>query len=327
MPSATHSPLQACIDLGSNSFHLLIAQWAPERIEVVERCSERVQLGEGVRASGAISPAAFERGLDCLKRFDEILSRYPIERYWALGTNTFRVAGNAQEFIKAADSLGIHISPITGTQEAVLIYAGVLSGLPKNHARRLVIDIGGGSTEVIVGHGSGQLLTESLAIGSVAWRDTYFGRAYSTEQSLAAAMDTALADARKLFSKVAPAVKLAGWNEAFAASGTIKMLASICEAHGFAAGQVSQDALLTLREAFADHALSGAELAGLKERRKDLLLAGWSVLLGVMQAYSIETITFSATALREGMLEFMMRNQQALRIMDNEAMPRFKTRD
>ena len=327
MPSAIHSPLQACIDLGSNSFHLLIAQWAPERIEVVERCSERVQLGEGVRASGAISPAAFERGLECLKRFDEILSRYPIERYWALGTNTFRVAGNAQEFIKAADSLGIHISPITGTQEAVLIYAGVLSGLPKNHARRLVIDIGGGSTEVVVGHGSGQLLTESLAIGSVAWRDTYFGRAYSTEQSLAAAMDTALADARELFSKVAPAVKLAGWDEAFAASGTIKMLASICEAHGFAAGQVSQEALLTLREAFADHALSGAELAGLKERRKDLLLAGWSVLLGVMQAYSIETITFSATALREGMLEFMMRNQQALRIMDNEAMPRFKTRD
>ncbi len=327
MPSATHSPLQACIDLGSNSFHLLIAQWAPERIEVVERCSERVQLGEGVRASGAISPASFERGLDCLKRFDEILSRYPIERYWALGTNTFRVAGNAQEFIKAADSLGIHISPITGTQEAVLIYAGVLSGLPKNHARRLVIDIGGGSTEVIVGHGSGQLLTESLAIGSVAWRDTYFGRAYSTEQSLATAMDTALADARKLFSKVAPAVKLAGWDEAFAASGTIKMLASICEAHGFAAGQVSQEALLTLREAIADNALSGAELAGLKERRKDLLLAGWSVLLGVMQAYSIETITFSATALREGMLEFMMRNQQALRIMDNEAMPRFKTRD
>lgn len=327
MPSAIHSPLQACIDLGSNSFHLLIAQWAPERIEVVERCSERVQLGEGVRASGAISPAAFERGLDCLKRFDEILSRYPIERYWALGTNTFRVAGNAQEFINAADSLGIHISPITGTQEAVLIYAGVLSGLPKNHARRLVIDIGGGSTEVIVGHGSGQLLTESLAIGSVAWRDTYFGQAYSTEQSLAAAMDTALADARTLFSKVAPAVKLAGWDEAFAASGTIKMLASICEANGFAAGQVSQEALLTLREAFADHALSGAELAGLKERRKDLLLAGWSVLLGVMQAYSIETITFSATALREGMLEFMMRNQQALRIMDNEAMPRFKTRD
>ena len=280
-----------------------------------------------MRASGAISPAAFERGLDCLKRFDEILSRYPVERYWALGTNTFRVAGNAQDFINAADSLGIHISPITGTQEAVLIYAGVLSGLPKNHARRLVIDIGGGSTEVIVGHGSVQLLTESLAVGSVAWRDTYFSGAHSTQQSLTSAMDSALADARKLFSRVGPAVKLAGWDEAFAASGTIKMLASICEAHGFAAGQVSQEALLTLRESFAENALSGTSLAGLKERRKDLLLAGWSVLLGVMQAYSIENITFSETALREGMLEFMMRNQQALRIMDNEDMPRFKTRD
>jgi exopolyphosphatase/guanosine-5'-triphosphate,3'-diphosphate pyrophosphatase len=327
LPNDSHSSLQACIDLGSNSFHLLIAKWAPDRIEVVERCSERVLLGEGVRASGAISPAAFERGLDCLKRFDEILSRYPIERYWALGTNTFRVAGNAQEFINAADSLGIHISPITGTQEAVLIYTGVLSGLPKNHARRLVVDIGGGSTEVIVGHGSGQVLTESLSIGSVAWRDTYFSRAHFTQQSLDSVMDSALADARKLFSKVAPAVKSAGWDEAFAASGTIKMLASICEAHGFAAGQVSQEALLTLREAFADHALSGTSLQGLKERRRDLLLAGWSVLLGVMQAYSIDTITFSATALREGMLEFMMRNQQALRIMDNEEMPRFKTRN
>ncbi|MDP5002521.1 MAG: exopolyphosphatase, partial [OM182 bacterium] len=80
MPSSTHNALQACIDLGSNSFHLLIAQWTPERIEIIERCSERVQLGEGVRASGAISPAAFERGLDCLKRFDELLGRYPVAR-------------------------------------------------------------------------------------------------------------------------------------------------------------------------------------------------------------------------------------------------------
>ena len=327
MPSSTHNSLQACIDLGSNSFHLLIAQWTPERIEIIERCSERVQLGEGVRASGAISPAAFERGLDCLKRFDELLGRYPVARYWALGTNTFRVASNAQAFIRAADQLGIHISPITGTQEAVLIYAGVLSVLPKRAARRLVIDIGGGSTEVIVGHGAAQLFTESLVIGSVAWRDSYFGQTHPTEQSLEMAMDSALADARAAFARVAPAVKAAGWDEAFAASGTIKMLASVCEAHGFGAGQVSQEALLALRGTFIKHVVSGAALAGLKERRQDLLLAGWSVLLGIMQAYSIDKITFSATALREGMLEFMMRNQQALRIMDNEDMPRFKQRE
>ena len=327
MPSSTHNSLQACIDLGSNSFHLLIAQWTPERIEIIERCSERVQLGEGVRASGAISPAAFERGLDCLKRFDELLGRYPVARYWALGTNTFRVASNAQAFIRAADQLGIHISPITGTQEAVLIYAGVLSGLPKSAARRLVIDIGGGSTEVIVGHGSAQLFTESLAVGSVAWRDSYFGQAHLSEQSLELAMESALADARAAFARVAPAVKAAGWDEAFAASGTIKMLASVCEAHGFGAGQVSKEALLALRSAFIDQVISGVDLPGLKERRKDLLLAGWSVLLGLMQAYSIDKITFSATALREGMLELMMRNQQALRIMDNEDMPRFKQRD
>ena len=140
-------------------------------------------------------------------------------------------------------------------------------------------------------------------------------------------MDSALADASAAFARVAPAVKAAGWDEAFAASGTIKMLASVCEAHGFGAGQVSKEALLALRSAFIDHIISGVELPGLKERRKDLLLAGWSVLLGVMQAYSIDKITFSATALREGMLEFMMRNQQALRILGSEDMPRFKQRD
>ena len=327
MPSYDPNALQACIDLGSNSFHLLVGRWTHGRIEIIERCSDRVQLGEGVRQTGAISPAAFERGLACLTRFDELLSQYPIERYWALGTNTFRVADNAGEFIEAAEALGIHISPISGVQEAVLIYAGVLSALPRDEARRLVIDIGGGSTEVIVGHGAQRKLTESLAIGSVAWRDTFFANTAPTQGELEAAMDAALLEAKAEFMKAAWAVKCGGWDIAYASSGTIKMLAGVCEAYGFGAGQVSQRALEALRPKFVAHILHGEELAGLKERRRDLLLAGSCVLLGLMQAYEVDVIRLSPTALREGMLDFMVRNQHTLDIMSAAHLPPLRERD
>lgn len=326
LPNYDTNALQACMDLGSNSFHLLIGRWTQGRIEVVERCSERVQLGEGVRASGAISPAAFERGIECLKRFDSLLQQHPIERYWALGTNTLRVASNADLFIAAAEEVGIHVSPISGVQEAVLIYAGVLTALPATSARRLVIDIGGGSTEVIVGHGSERHLTESLLIGSITWRDTYFGDPEANAHALELAMASALHDAEALFARVAPAVRAAGWDSAYAASGTIKMLASICEAAGYGEGIVTQRALQELRPAFLRHALEGAEIEGLKERRRDLLLAGWSVLLGLMRAYGIEEIRFSPTALREGMLDFMVRNERTLAVMPADGMPGLRER-
>ena len=144
--------MYACIDLGSNSFHLLIGEWVDERIKILERCSEKVQLGEDVPPSGgSISPQAFERGVVCLQQFKALMDNYPLEQYWALGTNTFRIADNAAELIHVSRGLGIDISIISGVQEAVLIYAGVISSLPVNSERRLVIDIGGGSTEIIIG--------------------------------------------------------------------------------------------------------------------------------------------------------------------------------
>lgn len=313
--------MKACMDLGSNSFHLLIGRWRDGEIEVVERCSERVLLGEGVRASGRISDAAMARGLDCLSTFHALMRQHPVERYWALGTNTFRVARNAGDFIDAAAEQGVRISTISGVQEAVLIYAGVLSALPEDEARRLVVDIGGGSTEVIVGHGSDRLLTQSLTVGSVTWRDSYFAQGETTLDQVESGLEQGLADARSSFASIAPAVRAAGWDQALASSGTIKMLAGICNAHGFAEGEVSQEALLTLRPLFVTQAVSGGELAGLKERRRDLLLAGWCVLLGLMQAYEVEKIRFSATALREGMLDFMVRNQRTLNITQEADLP------
>ena len=311
--------MYACIDLGSNSFHLLVGEMVDGKIQIIERCSDKVQLGEEVQKTGLISKGAFQRGLDCLATFKQILDQYPIERYWALGTNTFRVTSNADEFIAAAAELGIEISIISGIKEAVLIYAGVITALPPFDGNRLIIDIGGGSTELVVGSGQDRLITESMVIGCVTWRDTFF--VSNDRDVLDAAMDKGLRKAREVFQCNAPAIKRAGWQEVYASSGTVKMLASICESAGGAAGQIDYAKLHELRSSFLECVVDGVELAGLKERRLDLLLSGWCIMVGLMETYDISTITFSPTALREGMLDFIVKNKKTIETMSGNDLP------
>ena len=313
--------MYACIDLGSNSFHILIGEWNDGRIEIVERCSDSVQLGEDVQKTGRISDAAFERGLSCLQHFKSLMDQYPLEQYWALGTNTFRVTSNAQEFIDAAQEIGIEISIISGVQEAVLIYAGVITSLPVSDQHRLVIDIGGGSTEIIIGHQHSRLLTESMAIGSVAWRDRFFAEPTSDKTLLESQLDKAAAAALKVFEGIGPGVRKAVWHEAYASSGTVKMLAAICHAQGYAAGEISLHGLQAIKPTIIAAIADGQELEGLKERRRELLLPGWAILVGLMRAYSVDRIRFSATALREGMLDFMAEKKKTLAIMKNSDLP------
>lgn len=313
--------MHACIDLGSNSFHLLIGEWDDGKIQIVERLSEKVQLGENVGKTGEISEAAFIRGVNCLRRFKLLMRQYPLEQYWALGTNTFRIASNTPQFLAAAKEIGIDISVISGVQEAVLIYAGVISDLPLSEAHRLVIDIGGGSTEVIVGCHHDRLLTESLAVGSVAWRDKFFAEVASDPDHLLSAMNMAKERAREDFGRVAAGVRRAGWQEAHASSGTVKMLANICQGQGFPAGEISQDALHGIQNTAVETIIEGNSLEGLKEARRDLLLPGWSVLSGLMEAYQVDKLRFSATALREGMLDFMVKNEKTLDAMTRSNLP------
>ena len=313
--------MYACIDLGSNSFHILIAEWIDGRIEIVERSSDSVQLGEDVKKTGSISPAGYKRGLACLQQFKTLMDQYPLEQYWALGTNTFRVTDNAQDFISAARDIGIEISPISGVQEAVLIYAGVITSLPVSENHRLVIDIGGGSTEIIIGHRHSRLLTESMAIGSVAWRDKFFSPKSSDPLLLEAQVDVATAASKSVFDGISIGVRKAGWHEAYASSGTVKMLAAICQAQGFGKGEIRHDALLALKPLIVTAIADGGNLPGLKERRRELLLPGLAVLVGLMQSYSVERIKFSATALREGMLDFMVKNKKTLAVMQNSQLP------
>jgi exopolyphosphatase / guanosine-5'-triphosphate,3'-diphosphate pyrophosphatase len=313
--------MHACIDLGSNSFHLLIADWEDGRIQIVERLSEKVQLGENLKTNGSISPAAFGRGQSCLQRFKLLMKQYPVKNYWALGTNTFRVANNVEEFVQAAKIIGIEISVISGIQEAVLIYAGVITALPLVDSRRLIIDIGGGSTEIIVGQKHDRLLTESLSIGSVSWRDKFFNNKENESGLLMKQMDLGVAAAKQLFDSISPGIDKANWSEAYASSGTVKMLALICEAHGYGEKQIQLAALYDLKSKIAQSIADGSDLSGLKERRRDLLLAGWCILVGLMESYKVAAIKFSATALREGMLDFMVKNEKTLQAMESSELP------
>lgn len=313
--------MYACIDLGSNSFHLLIGEWDKGRIRIIERLSEKVQLGANINSTGKISPRSYQRGMACLHRFKLLMRQYPLQKYWALGTNTFRIAQNADEFIKAAKTIGIDVAVISGVQEAVLIYAGVISALPISDATRLVIDIGGGSTEVIVGKGQDRLITESYAVGSVAWRDRFFSDSGFSQIQLLEQMDRGSEQARNVFASVALGVRRAAWQEAYASSGTVKMLAYICEECGYGARQINKEAIYALREDLANVIATGKFIAGLNESRRDLLLPGWCILAALMETYEINMINFSATALREGMLDFMVKNEKTLKSMASSNLP------
>lgn len=312
----------ACIDLGSNSFHLLIAEWQAGESQIVERFSNIVQLGEGVAITGEISAAAFQRGIDCLREFSLVMTRYPITQYWALGTNALRLARNAPEFLAEAAAIGVDVSVITGNQEAILVYTGVLSSLPHSGTSRLVIDIGGGSTEVIIGQQEKRLFTRSFPVGCVTWRDRFFSTVDDNGETLESLLDRATAQAAETFSALAPqALKLA-WGEAYASSGTAKMLATVCLESGYGDGSITVASL----EAIKPDVLACASdpdrlLPGLKDRRRDLLLPGWAVLMGLMQASTVRTLKFSPTALREGMLDFMMNKGADITLLEENALP------
>jgi exopolyphosphatase / guanosine-5'-triphosphate,3'-diphosphate pyrophosphatase len=299
--------MYACLDLGSNSFHLLIAQSiVPGRIEIVERFSEKVQLGEGVVKHRRISQTAFQRGLDCLRRFREVIDRYPVQSCWALGTNALRVAENAEEFIRAAAAYGFQLAVITGEQEAALVYAGVVSALPHDSEGRLVIDIGGGSTELIVGSGRSAKFSRSLPVGCVSWRDQWFDEFFPTRRDYLGQLIRACDAASAVFGTIVPEVRKFGWDSVYASSGTAKMLSSVCQANDLGDGEITLESLYALQPLIVDSTLNGELLQGLAENRRDLVLPGWAILTALMETLQLQRIGFSPTALREGMLAHML---------------------
>ena len=293
--------LLAAIDMGSNSFHLAIARVDHGEVKKVASMSEKVQLAAGLDENKNLTEAAQQRGLACLARFVGRLSSVQTNRLRIVATNALRQAKNGHEFIqKAAEILPKPIEIIAGREEARLIYLGVSHTLA-NSGRRLVIDIGGGSTELIIGEAFDPIHTESLQMGCVAYSKMFF----PTGEITAKAFDHAVVAARKALSGLANTYKSEGWDTVVGSSGTIKACRLITINMGWSDEQenLTRDGLEKLKEKLLKFKhVSDMNFDGLKEDRRTVLPAGLAILYAVFDVLGIDKLGYSDGALREGVM-------------------------
>lgn len=304
-PALANDELIAAIDIGSNSFHLAIARLDHGEVRKVVSLSEKVQLAAGLNEHNILSAAAERRGLDCLSRFVARLDSVPAARVRIVATNALRQAKNANDFIQRANAiLPKPIEIIAGREEARLIHLGV-SHTNASSDKRLVIDIGGGSTEFIIGKGFEPLLTESLQMGCVAFTKKFFADGTITERSFS----DAIAAARKEVLAINGQYQKTGWNSVIGSSGTIKAVRNVLVSEGWSDEQerITYEGvknLETLLITLGD--VKDIELEGVKEHRKAVFPAGVAVLCATMEVLGISTIAYSDGALREGVMYDML---------------------
>ncbi len=291
----------AAVDLGSNSFHLIVAQMSDGRLQVIDRLRETVRLAAGLDPrSKQLAEEDMARCLTCLERFGERLRGLPGNAVRAVGTNTLRSARNGDAFRRRAEAaLGHRVEVIAGREEARLIYLGVAHGLGGATHRRLVMDIGGGSTEFIIGEGFDPVHMESLYMGCVSMSRAHFGDGRVSKQAMAAAV----LDARQELEPIESTFKAASWDVAIGCSGTVKAIAAVCRAQGWCDHRLTPDALARLRKALIQAAhVDKLELEALRADRRPVLPGGLAVLIAAFDALAIDAMEVSEVALREGLL-------------------------
>lgn len=303
VPASTAEPVRqqvAAIDLGSNSFHMVVAWREQEGLQIQESLSEKVQLGAGLDAGNKLTDEAQAKALECLGRFAERISGIPRGMVRVVGTNTLRVARNARAFLrKAEDVLGHDIEIVAGREEARLIYLGVSHHLADSDQRRLVVDIGGGSTEIIIGERFESVETESLHMGCVSYTSRFFSDGIITEKSF----DKAVTSARQEVLSIEANYRRIGWQDAIGASGTVKAIAQVCEDNGWSESGISLEALQKLRKRLIkEAAIEGLTLKGLRADRAGIFPAGVAILLAIFEQFELEHMSVASGALREGLL-------------------------
>ncbi|MFN3885206.1 MAG: exopolyphosphatase, partial [Rhodocyclaceae bacterium] len=290
----------AAVDMGSNSFRLQVGRVVGNQIYPLDGLKEPVRLAAGLTADKWLDAAAQRRGLAALARFAERLRGFPPDAVRAVATNTLRVARNAAEFLsKAEAALGFPIEVISGREEARLIYLGVAHTLPNQRMRHLVVDIGGGSTEFIIGREMKPLLLESLYMGCVGYSLRYFPEGRIDKRN----MKEAELAARRELQAIEQAYRATGWDLAVGSSGTAKAICDLLEANGFAAGTITREGLERLRHRLvaAGHAAK-AGLAGMRPDRVPVLPGGVAILSAVFKELGLEEMVYSEGALRLGVL-------------------------
>ena len=291
----------AAVDLGSNSFHLAIARVVDGALVVVDRLRERVQLGAGLGPDKVLDEASQARALACLHRFGGRLQHTPSVAVRAVGTDTLRVATNAREFAdRASEALGHPIEIISGDEEARLIYRGVVHDLPhEDGQRQLVMDIGGGSTEVILGCSLTHEHATSLHLGCVSYTKKFFPDGRITRER----MKQATVAARLEFERLRGPYFRANWARAVGSSGTIGAIHGILRVNGWTDGPITQRALKRLRDALIDAGhVDRLTLPGLKPTRSPVLPAGVAILYGAFKTLPLTGLNAASGALREGVM-------------------------
>jgi len=294
----------AAIDLGSNSFHMIVARVSDGDLQVIDRIKEMVRLGAGLQEDKSLDAETQARALDCLQRFGQRLRSMPHDSVRAVGTNTLRQTRDAESFLIAAEqALGHPIEVVAGREEARLVYLGVSHGLTASEERRLVVDIGGGSTELIIGEGFSPIVRESLHLGCVSMSRAWFDDGAIKRKS----MKKAVIAARLEVSPVETRYRILGWQAAVGSSGTIRSIRDVVQAAGWSEQGITLPALRELQAALvaAGH-IDKLQLEGLSEERKPVFPGGVAVLLGVFEELGIEQMGVSDEALREGLLYDLM---------------------
>ncbi len=300
-PATEHSEFIAAIDLGSNSFHLVIARLENGRLVVIDRIKEIVRFGGGLDANSCLTSQVQKRALDCLKRFGQRLREVPSPNVRAVGTNTFRKAKNINQFLPEAEhSLGHSIEVITGREEARLIYGSVCYGLSaENTENQLVVDIGGGSTEIIVGSGHTPHLVESLYIGCVSLSKAYFPNGRISEERLYRAEQAAQLEIRAVHKPY----RDHGWKKTLGCSGTIRAVGNAVDYLNLANGVISKQSLSEIRKQILrrKHTTDLVEL-GFDQDRCEVLPGGFAIVSALFELLGIQSMQVSDLALREGVM-------------------------
>ena len=294
----------AAIDLGSNSFHLVVARREHGELRFIDRIRDMVRLAGGLDRSGYLDLEVQQRALECLARFGQRLRGIPNANIRAVGTQSLRRMHNANAFLMVAETaLGCPVDIIGGREEARLIYLGVSQGVSGHEERRLVIDIGGGSTELVIGEGLKPLELESIQFGCVSCTQWYFGNGRITRQKFDKAKRAVLTELQELQARY----QRTGWSTAIGSSGTARAAATICAARGWTEEGITRTALNRLmEEALAFGHIDELHFDGLSERRQPVFIGGLVMLAACFEALDIDRVKISPYALREGLLHDLL---------------------
>ena len=307
--SEKETSMYAAVDLGSNSFRLHVGKHDGETIRVLKSLREPIRLAAGLDARGNLTEAAMQAALACLRNFKDTLAGYRLDAVRVVATSTLRVARNSAAFLPAAEqAIGYPIEIISGEEEGRLIYMGVANSLAAPGERRLVIDIGGGSTELILGRGAEIERVESFSIGTVKQSLSFFVGG----QIDAASYEAAILSARSQFEDAAPPYQRQNWQTGYGSSGTVRAIAEIIARSNLGDGRLSPAGLEALKQRFIAIGKVGAiELPGLRPERAGTIIGGLAILIALVRELAIDVITPVEAGLRMGVMwDLYLRSMQ-----------------